>query len=415
MKTSLHFFAVSLAAVLMASGSASPQVSRAGYWDGPARSGPGFYATGTGPSQVGAPYMMASQAPSELGAPTLSPPYAAAPAEAPKLDLSNPSALGLGNGAPCATDEACGASCGTSCAPRRCQWLGGIDALFMTRLSSSSYPLIWIPEPVGTMNFDAPVTVLDASSMDFDWEFGYRINAAYLHECGWGVELGFFGISDGWGFDRTYEGILEFNGPGYTFGSDPDFAFPTDDPVSFRVTNRTKLYSTELNAIHGLCDWATLRVGLRWFSIEDRFHIDEVFLPLPDVFCTRVQNNPFGPQIGADFKLLEMFSGRFRVNANVNAGFLYNHITMKMCSSYVGPWLYADTNELAIMGEAGLTAKCRLTDHLAVRCGYQVLGLNGVALAADQVAVNDVVLGYGRICTGSLIAHGASVGLEFFW
>ena len=70
---------------------------------------------------------------------------------------------------------------------------------------------------------------------------------------------------------------------------------------------------------------------------------------------------------------------------------------------------------MAILGEVGLTAKYRLTDHVAIRAGYQFMLLHGVALAPDQIATSDVVTETTSTKLGSLITHGGTFGVEVFW
>ena len=132
------------------------------------------------------------------------------------------------------------------------------------------------------------------------------------------------------------------------------------------------------------------------------------------ICCVEDQERSHRARIGADFKLLEMWNCRFRINASMNVGVLYNHVELDMTSSVTNDAVCAEYNEVAFLGEAALTAKLRLTDHLALRGGYQILGIHGVGVAADQLACNDIPRGpaaFSRVpcsCTGRVSASSSS-------
>ena len=72
----------------------------------------------------------------------------------------------------------------------------------------------------------------------------------------------------------------------------------------------------------------------------------------------------------------------------------------------------------AFVGELGLTASYDIRCNLSLRAGYQLLFLDGVALAADQVPNTGDLIGNNNtpvnVHTGnSLFFHGLHVGLEY--
>ncbi len=78
----------------------------------------------------------------------------------------------------------------------------------------------------------------------------------------------------------------------------------------------------------------------------------------------------------------------------------------------------AATDHAAFVGSLALTGKYAITANLSARAGYQLLWIDGVALAPDQIAVSnpDIVPAhsYATVSTsGSPFYHGAFVGLEF--
>jgi hypothetical protein len=219
--------------------------------------------------------------------------------------------------------------------------------------------------------------------------------------------------------------------------------------VSFRVNNWTEFYSGELNLTRGICDWATLRLGVRYIELNDRLEVDELYTPLYNLLIATTDNNLIGTQFGGDFKLFEWKGGgagifgsrygyagrhglghgascgcgtccaepscRFRINAMFNCGVFYNYIEHDPYSTFIGPPLTSEANEVALLGEMALIAKYRLTDHVAIRGGYHILALHGVALAPDQIRTSDVVTEMTHTEISSMIAHGGTLGIEVFW
>ena len=343
-------------------------------------------------------------------------------------------------------------SCGVAgdcdpCQTKPVQWMVAADLMFMTRVPGNTYALLKVPSPTPPPPFSHETVALDVADFDFDYEPGWRISASRMVCDGWGVEAGFFGMTDGWDYGTTMDGILELQGPGWSVGSNPD-QLPAPTPVHFRVQNTSEFYSGELNVVRGICDWATLRMGVRYIEFNDRLEVDELYTPLYNLLISTTDNNLIGTQMGADFKLLELggcgVSGfgsdcgygngdgygrsglrgriagaggccRFRLNAMVNCGVFYNHVKHDPYSAFIGPPLLSEANEVALLGEAGLTAKYRLTDHVAIRGGYHILAIHGVALAPDQIATSDVVTETTSTKMGSLISHGATLGVEVFW
>ena len=54
-----------------------------------------------------------------------------------------------------------------------------------------------------------------------------------------------------------------------------------------------------------------------------------------------------------------------------------------------------------------------LTERLSLRASYNVLWVDSVALASDQIAASNLVLGTGINPDGDVFYHGAMVGLEY--
>ncbi|MGD9719626.1 MAG: hypothetical protein AB7O59_00225 [Pirellulales bacterium] len=61
------------------------------------------------------------------------------------------------------------------------------------------------------------------------------------------------------------------------------------------------------------------------------------------------------------------------------------------------------------MGDSSFTGVIQLTDNLALRAGYQLLWVSGVATASDQLPATSLDT------SGDVFLHGALVGAEAGW
>jgi hypothetical protein len=66
----------------------------------------------------------------------------------------------------------------------------------------------------------------------------------------------------------------------------------------------------------------------------------------------------------------------------------------------------------AFLGEIGINGKYAICKNLLVRCGYNLIWLETVTLASDQIPATDIFNGQGIAADGGVFYHGASVGLE---
>ena len=105
----------------------------------------------------------------------------------------------------------------------------------------------------------------------------------------------------------------------------------------------------------------------------------------PPFWTTKTSNNLLGFQIGVDGKLWEL--GRLSLDGQFKAG-LYDNSAAQSALVSMAKQLYparAATNAPAFAGEAELNATYQLADGLALKAGYEALGLGGVALGPGQI------------------------------
>lgn len=79
-----------------------------------------------------------------------------------------------------------------------------------------------------------------------------------------------------------------------------------------------------------------------------------------------------------------------------------------------------DSNDSAV-GETGLRCKYQVTNRLALRAGYELIWLEGVALAPGQIqktytttkVFENTVQALGVNCNSGAFYHGTTVGSEY--
>jgi hypothetical protein len=258
---------------------------------------------------------------------------------------------------------------------------------------------------------------LDASQFNFGYEAGVDFGLTrQLNNCR-DIEFRYFAV-DGWNasafaVNPTASGTIRTTPPTLFVGG------PT--PITFEWDSR--LYSFELNVGRWLDDDVRIFVGTRVMELNE--HLNGVFRSAA-VFAydVDVDNHLLGVQVGAERHLwhngdqlrLDGFTklGLFSNNADQNSA-----ITQPPGIPSFGRATSRDEVG-AFMVEAGVVGVYQLNSNWALRAGYQLLWLDGVALAVDQIpnTGNLGVLGVVAPATldqSDVFYHGGSVGLEYAW
>ena len=128
-------------------------------------------------------------------------------------------------------------------------------------------------------------------------------------------------------------------------------------------------------------------------------------------------NHLYGGQIGTDLALWN--SGPLRFNSIFKGG-LYGVETENAFTNHtiLGTTVRngATDSDVAFVGEIDLLGTYSICRNVALRGGYQLLWIDGVALASDSAAQTNPSNGGAVIDTnGQLFYHGATVALQFTW
>jgi len=309
-----------------------------------------------------------------------------------------------GMGATCGPEfDACGDSCFAGgygdCCPAT--WTVHADALFLTRSDAKSQTLVT----------DGSEEVMNTSDFDFGYQTGLDFQLIH-HTCyGWDVEAAFMMV-DWWQDSRTVTGT------GLSADGAWNGGFGGGDEVVGRYGS--SLYSTEVNLRRPMAGGIiTPLIGFRWIDLHDEFMLDMTqtsgsYVP-GIVSATNVDNHLYGLQIGGDFVIVD--TCKFRVETLLKAGIYGNVADQRTYSTNQGIGVVgaaeANKTTTAFAGDVKLTGEYKITDGVSLRAGYQVMWLEGVALAPEQWDNTDLTGGTATLDDeGSPLYHGAFAGVE---
>lgn len=271
-------------------------------------------------------------------------------------------------------------------------------ALFLKRTTGRSFVL----------NAISPTQNFNVQDLTFDFEPAVRVSAIGDLGDGWGVEGVFFGL-DNWRAHSNQVGGLVFGPyPGFVvIGSGTNFDYAAN------------LFNSELNFRYAVNDRLSLLAGFRWIELSETFKAD-VPLPLGGSFSQyhiSANNHLYGGQLGVEGTLWR--AGGFHIDGFGKAGLFANPARQTITTeSLLFPVssLSASNSTLAFAGELALNASYDVTRWLTIQAGYEVFWLTGIALAPNQLTVNNLATNQAGINTnGSIFYHGAYAGLQIRW
>jgi len=259
--------------------------------------------------------------------------------------------------------------------------------------------------------------LLNASEFKFNNQCGPEIAIARQINDDWNVEGRFFRI-DGWNASRgsvdALESDVQYASP-FRIGVPPSF-FIYDTTIA--GSYRSELTDVEINFRRQINDFWSVLLGFRYLGLDESLALQQ---GVNFGFATFTHdigavNDLYGFQIGADMNLWSC--GPLSVQGLFKAGVYGDHATNRAHIGLTHSDYSADSNAaadgVAFVGEMGITGVYRFTNHLSLRGGYQLLWLEGVAQASDQVAVSNPLAGTATVSfRSSPLYDGAFLGLEF--
>lgn len=304
-------------------------------------------------------------------------------------------------------DHALNCTCGNCCTPL---WTVNVGTAVLHRSTPR-------PEDVIQKIYSVSqgwVTALDASEFHFNWDAGLDVSAIRrLDRCQYidAVDFRYLGVPD-----SEAETALHVNTQWRTPLSAGGLPAAT-----IETSYTSQLNSAEFNVRResAWC-WLTWTAGFRWIALDEEMDLNYRLGHSTRVSTYKytTDNDLYGGQIGAVAVLLDD-CGPWRIESTVKAG-LYGNVSnnrFHVFDSFGQHALVAsdDGNAAAFAGDIGLVASYQLTNHIALQGGYQLLWLQGVAVAGDQPSTASPVTHVGLQNDGSVFYHGALASVVLTW
>jgi hypothetical protein len=302
----------------------------------------------------------------------------------------------------------CGGQLACGCGPNDDAGWGGslwtvtADALLLERRDPAA--VVWAE------NLADPTQRFDAADFHFGFQAGVDVSVARHLGCDSTIEIRYFGI-DAWNAtsltSTTPGDLLQVNAavPVFTLSGD-----------AISTAYASQLHNTEINSLRRLNDRLSLLAGFRYTELDEHASATLVNSAVPFTYDSATRNRLFGFQLGGQATLWNQ-CGPFVLEACGKAG-IFNNSAAQNSAVRTGLVTLPATGRddcTAFIGEVGITGTCQLTDRLALRGGYRLLWIDGVALASDQLPVSDFANNAGFNGSGDAFYHGAFAGLEYAW
>ncbi len=353
------------------------------------------------------------------------------------LELDNPAAAGVGladtladTGQMQSDDRSLGAHVCDQFAAPACSLCpavyGSVESLFLERNNGSHTQ----PVVITGRWPDQYQELLSTTDLQFGFAPGLR---ALL-----GAQL-----LDGWAIESSYLALFESQST--AFVAKPDESHPLKLPGGLgaippfsrademRVGYASQLQTVELNVVRCRCccedcgdcprrcqsfEWMA---GFRFLNLTEAFGIVGRCDICPALFSfaydTYTRNNLYGMQLGARSRCCR---GRWSLEAAGKAGIYGNDAQQQQQIVDDKGVLFRDARvgggHAAFVGELNLSGIYHLTDVWGLRAGYNLIGIEGVALAPDQLDFGaELTAGRQLSRTGGVLLHGVNFGLEARW
>ena len=286
--------------------------------------------------------------------------------------------------------------------------------------------------------FEPGVRVLMGVSLS-DW---YRLECSYFGSYSWTDSATVrYDASDGTG--NLLSPFSNFGDPEGVLSLDPvpDGFFNPVHGLDFNnracITWSSQLDNYELNLRRRLCmetdrhicAETSCLVGLRYMKLRETLDYASESPPFPgealDEFqnseTVRVENDLFGPQIGALAQFL--VHNRAWIDVSINGAILFDQAESRVAAN-VNPGgvptaaaFSSEENATAFLGDLSVQFNYQFAPSGTVRVGYNAMWLNGVALATRNF-VSDINA-LGNNCPhsvdhdGNVVFHGPSIGITW--
>jgi hypothetical protein len=312
-----------------------------------------------------------------------------------------------------------GAQPWVECAPTECCQLcpcGYVwaEALILDRNNRSANQAL-------VLDLNTDEVLLSAGDLDFDWSGGLRVGyGSRLCHC-WSWEAGYLGY-----FQNSADAGVALDDsltlPG-DLGLQVNNFFGVDD-VGVRYAS--EVHSAEANVVCCCASMGCSSRSVEWLAGFRYLNLNELAAISAfdsaegtTAYQVRTRNNLYGGQLGARTRHCR---GCWNLEATGKAGIFGNDMEQLQSPIIDFPNFQfresrsSSDGDVAFVGDLNFTAIYQLTRVWGVRTGYNLIWIEGVALAPDQLDfTNTTGSGTGLFADSGVFLHGVNVGLEARW
>lgn len=288
------------------------------------------------------------------------------------------------------------AACSWSCAPR---WQIGGGVLLLERSTPDSLVLM--------RDTTDPTRNLNADDFDFDWEAGWELSLARRLSNNNRLEARVMSV-DSWNAPAVATTNSTLLNP-LRINTNPPTTAPEVQTID--ASYGSDLQGLEVNYILDDRCWNWL-VGFRYIELDEQLQANLNALTQVHTYDVGTRNRMYGIQAGGSLAIWSCEN--WSIDGVLKAGVFYNsqgHSSVLRTSAAAQTAVDA-ADRTAFAGELCFAATYDVTDRLALRFGYEMLWLETVALASDQIPGTDLFTETGIVADGGVFYHGAFVGLE---
>jgi hypothetical protein len=295
---------------------------------------------------------------------------------------------------------------GPCCHPR---WFD-IDAEFMYLAREEVTQRI----DFGTRQINQGIVPFGTNDLQFEEEPGFRITGQWLAGPGTNFEASYFGTFH-WSTFAQIDGIGTVNSPLFpqTNGANQQSIGYSSEFNSGELNIRRRWVSPNCRA------HSSLLMGARYVNVSDRFRFGALGTNSNFFYNVDTNNNLVGFQLGGDLNFCVV--PRLKFGMEWKTGIYGNDArqTTQIASTALPDEVreLASETSVAFVGEAGAFYLFQVNPHFTLRGGYQVVLVEGVALAPNNVNPDpdfgnrQVLLSDGS----QVFLHGFTAGFEFTW
>ncbi len=282
-------------------------------------------------------------------------------------------------------------------------WVVNAGSVFLQRGTPHSTPLVY------SINTHGPVLV-DANVFRFNYAAGADISAIRRVD-GFdrfdAIDFRYFGL-------QSTQANTSINPSGL-------WALPTAPligggltPGPLELGYHAQLYSAEFNLRRstrgGRLTWLA---GTRWIQLNEQLNFTGNFFGISsNTTSFNTQNNLYGGQVGAAYNLWDG-GGPLSIVGTGKAGIYGNASGGQSDNNFVSSSDHV--TRLAFVGDLSASAVYQLGEHIAIRGGWQLLWIQGVATATNQVAATNYHTSSGMNTAGTAFYQGAMGSVTFSW